>query len=112
MMSARDVVVLGAVDPSAASVARWRAWSRPIAERPALGWRLAPSNTAIQPLVIGDNTATVALAAALDAQDLWVPAIRPPTVPAGTARLRITLSAAHSAADVERLLVALARAAQ
>jgi len=54
----------------------------------------------------------VALAAALDAQDLWVPAIRPPTVPAGTARLRITLSAAHSAADVERLLVALARVAQ
>ena len=45
--------------------------------------------------------------AALDRDGLWVPAIRPPTVPAGTARLRITLSAAHTAADVRQLLDAL-----
>nr|WP_315235073.1 8-amino-7-oxononanoate synthase [uncultured Limnohabitans sp.] len=79
---------------------------------PALGWRLADSPTAIQPLIVGDNTAALALAAALDAQGLWVPAIRPPTVPAGTARLRITLSATHSADDVQRLVHGLAHAAK
>jgi 8-amino-7-oxononanoate synthase len=81
-----------------------------IAEQPALGWRLTDSATAIQPLIVGDNAAALALAAALDAQGLWVPAIRPPTVPVGTARLRITLSAAHSEADVLELVAALAQA--
>jgi 8-amino-7-oxononanoate synthase len=80
-----------------------------VAQRPSLGWRLPESNTAIQPLIVGDNERALAMSAALDAQGLWVPAIRPPTVPAGTARLRITLSAGHSAEDVERLLAALAR---
>ena len=74
-------------------------------------WRLAPSRTAIQPLIVGSNADAMALAAALQAQDLWVPAIRPPTVPAGTARLRITLSAAHTLDDVDRLVEALVRAA-
>ena len=83
-----------------------------IEAHPTLDWQLMDSATAIQPLLIGDNAAALALTAALDAQDLWVPAIRPPTVPAGTARLRITLSAAHSAADVQRLVDGLARAAQ
>jgi 8-amino-7-oxononanoate synthase len=83
-----------------------------IGAHPNLGWRLCDSATAIQPLIIGDNAAALALAAALDAQGLWVPAIRPPTVPAGTARLRITLSAAHSAADVQQLLDGLTRAAR
>jgi hypothetical protein len=82
-----------------------------IAQRPSLGWRLAESTTAIQPLIVGDNERALALSSALDAQGLWVPAIRPPTVPAGTARLRITLSASHSVDDVERLLATLARAA-
>lgn len=78
--------------------------SEVIAERPALGWRLADSPTAIQPLIVGDNAVALALAAALERQGLWVPAIRPPTVPAGSARLRITLSAAHTPGDVTRLV--------
>jgi 8-amino-7-oxononanoate synthase len=69
--------------------------------------RLLPSSTPIQPLVIGENGAALARMAALWEQGLWVPAIRPPTVPAGTARLRITLSAAHEDADVQRLVQAL-----
>lgn len=71
------------------------------------GWRLLPSRTPIQPIVIGDNAATLKLAAALQDRGLWVPAIRPPTVPAGTARLRVTLSAAHTAGQVDRLIDAL-----
>jgi 8-amino-7-oxononanoate synthase len=70
-------------------------------------WRLLDSPSAIQPLVIGDNARTLALSEALWKRGIWVPAIRPPTVPAGSSRLRITLSAAHSTDDVERLLVAL-----
>jgi 8-amino-7-oxononanoate synthase len=72
---------------------------------------LPDSQTAIQPLIIGDNATAMALAAALDAQGLWVPAIRLPTVPRGTARLRITLSAAHTLDDVDRLIAALGRIA-
>lgn len=83
-----------------------------IAAHPALGWQLGDSATAIQPLIVGDNAAALALAAALDAQGLWVPAIRPPTVPAGTARLRITLSAAHSTDDVQQLVDGLVSAAR
>ncbi|MES2945517.1 MAG: 8-amino-7-oxononanoate synthase [Pseudomonadota bacterium] len=82
-----------------------------IAANPACGWQLADSDTAIQPLIVGSNSAALALMAALDTQGLWVPAIRPPTVPVGTARLRITLSAAHTAQDVQRLLDALAKSA-
>ena len=78
-----------------------------IASRPALGWRLADSSTGIQPLIVGGNDAALALSAALDEAGLWVPAIRPPTVPAGTARLRITLSAAHTMDDIDRLCSAL-----
>ena len=72
-------------------------------------WQLLPSDTPIQPLVIGDNHETLAVSRALDAEGLWVPAIRPPTVPKGAARLRITLSAAHSLAQVDRLADALNR---
>ena len=70
-------------------------------------WRLAPSATAIQPLIIGANDEALAAAEALARAGLLVPAIRPPTVPKGTARLRISLSAAHAPADVERLATAL-----
>ncbi len=72
-----------------------------------LRWRLMPSATAIQPLLIGDNQAALELSNALRERGIWVAAIRPPTVPQGTARLRITLSAAHSATDVTRLIEAL-----
>ncbi|CAG2139938.1 8-amino-7-oxononanoate synthase [Cupriavidus campinensis] len=74
------------------------------------GWTLGESDTAIQPLIVGDNAAALALSAALEAEGIRVGAIRPPTVPAGTARLRITLSASHTAQDVQRLLDAIARA--
>lgn len=72
-----------------------------------LPWQLLPSQTAIQPLIVGDNEAALALSRALWERGLWVAAIRPPTVPAGTARLRISLSAAHSQADVASLVDAL-----
>jgi 8-amino-7-oxononanoate synthase len=77
----------------------------------AAGWKLTHSDTAIQPLVIGDNDAALAVMAHLRAQGLWVPAIRPPTVPEGTARLRIAPSAAHQVDDVDQLLAALYSAA-
>ena len=70
-------------------------------------WKLLPSSTAIQPILIGENDETLRLADALYAQGIWVPAIRPPTVPQGTARLRVSLSAAHSIEQVDRLLDAL-----
>jgi 8-amino-7-oxononanoate synthase len=63
-----------------------------------------PSATAIQPLLVGDNRAALDLSEKLRERGIWVAAIRPPTVPQGTARLRITLSAAHSAAEVKRLI--------
>jgi 8-amino-7-oxononanoate synthase len=69
--------------------------------------RLTASSTAIQPLLVGDAGEAVALSELLARTGLLVPAIRPPTVPRGTARLRISLSAAHEAADVERLAAAL-----
>jgi 8-amino-7-oxononanoate synthase len=72
-------------------------------------WRLLDSPTPIQPVLIGDNAETVAVARALWEEGLWVPAIRPPTVPTGTARLRISLTAAHSLTDVVRLAAALRR---
>ncbi len=70
-------------------------------------WRLAPSSTAIQPLVIGGSDEAIAVSEHLARMGLLVPAIRPPTVPRGTARLRISLSAAHSFEDIERLAAAL-----
>jgi 8-amino-7-oxononanoate synthase len=70
-------------------------------------WRRLPSQTAIQPVLIGENAEAMAASAALYEQGFWVPAIRPPTVAAGTARLRITLSATHTAQEVGQLADAL-----
>lgn len=72
-------------------------------------WTLASSGTAIQPVIIGSNDDALAASAALQEQGLWVPAIRPPTVAPGTARLRVTLSAAHGIDDVAHLAQALNR---
>ncbi len=74
------------------------------------GFTLMPSYTPIQPLLCGDDNNALAMAAALEARGFWVVAIRPPTVPEGGARLRITLSALHAPADVDALADALAAA--
>ncbi len=72
-----------------------------------LPWRLMPSDTAIQPLLVGATDAAMRVADALLARGLLVPAIRPPTVPEGTARLRISLSAGHEPAQIDSLVRAL-----
>ncbi|SEJ03684.1 8-amino-7-oxononanoate synthase [Azotobacter beijerinckii] len=72
-----------------------------------LGLTLMDSPTPIQPILIGDSARAVDFSRLLRERGLLVGAIRPPTVPAGTARLRVTLSAAHSEEQVERLLAAL-----
>ncbi|HTV83826.1 MAG TPA: 8-amino-7-oxononanoate synthase [Dyella sp.] len=73
-----------------------------------LGLPLMPSHTAIQPLLLGDAGRALEASKALEAKGLLVVAIRPPTVPQGQARLRITLTAAHEETHVDRLLEALA----
>tara|TARA_R110001599_G_scaffold64023_4_gene179525 strand:- start:210705 stop:211886 length:1182 start_codon:yes stop_codon:yes gene_type:complete len=70
-------------------------------------WQRIASNTAIQPIVIGANDEAMRIAARLYEQGYWVPAIRPPTVAEGTARLRITLSAAHTTEQVGQLATAI-----
>ncbi len=73
-----------------------------------LGLNLLDSMTAIQPVLTGSIKNTVQLSQALEEQGILVTAIRPPTVPKGTSRLRVTLSAQHSEQDIERLLNAFA----
>jgi len=75
-----------------------------------LPWTLLPSTMPIQPLVLGAADAAVALSKAVWDRGMFVPAIRPPTVPPGTARLRISFSAAHTDDDVDTLLAALGSA--
>lgn len=70
-------------------------------------WKLLPSFTAIQPVLVGENDAVLKVSAALSERGIWVPAIRPPTVPKGSARLRISLSAAHTEEHVAQLVDAL-----
>ncbi|HHJ16567.1 MAG TPA: 8-amino-7-oxononanoate synthase [Gammaproteobacteria bacterium] len=74
----------------------------------ALGLPLMASDTPIQPLLVGDSGAALVLSQALRERGILVTAIRPPTVPKGAARLRITFSARHTAEQVDRLLEALA----
>ncbi len=75
----------------------------------AAGLQLLPSRTAIQPVLIGSDADAVAASLALREAGLWVPAIRPPTVPPGTARLRVSLSAAHTETDVAQLATQLSQ---
>ena len=72
-----------------------------------MGWRLLPSQTPIQPLLTETSEMALRLAEALRARGFLVVAIRPPTVPEGGARLRVTFSAAHETGHVEKLLEAL-----
>jgi 8-amino-7-oxononanoate synthase len=74
----------------------------------ALRLQLSPSETPIQPLLLGEEARALALSRFLFERGWWVAAIRPPTVPRGTSRLRITLSATHTAAQIDGLLNALA----
>lgn len=83
-------------------IARFRQGARDI------GLQLMDSATPIQPILVGDSARALQLSSLLRARGLLVTAIRPPTVPVGSARLRVTLSAAHSEAQVELLLEALA----
>ena len=77
-----------------------------------LGLPLMPSDTAIQPLMVGSSAVALQLTEALKDMGLLVTAIRPPTVPKDTARLRITLSSAHTESHLQQLLQALAQLQQ
>ena len=67
-------------------------------------WQVSSSMTPIQPLVLGSNAAALLASQQLDEAGYWIPAIRPPTVPEGSARLRITFSANHSIEAVRKLI--------
>jgi len=75
-----------------------------------IGLELTDSQTPIQPVLLGDEKSALAMSAALEARGLLISAIRPPTVPNGTSRLRITFTATHSDDDLDRLLAALEQA--
>ena len=86
----------------AARIAQWRH---------GLGlsrWQRLDSSTAIQPVIIGDNEETMAAGRVLRERGFWVGSVRPPTVPKGTSRLRVTLSAAHSDAQLSELITSMA----
>ncbi|SHI15652.1 aminotransferase class I/II-fold pyridoxal phosphate-dependent enzyme [Ferrimonas marina] len=69
-----------------------------------LGWQLGSSQTPIQPILVGASEAALALSERLKQAGIWCPAIRPPTVPRGQARLRVVLNAGHRPEDIDRLL--------
>lgn len=77
-----------------------------------IGLPLMASPTAIQPILVGDSALAMQMSQALSERGFWVSAIRPPTVPEGTARLRVTLSAAHTSEQIDQLLGALAEIAK
>jgi 8-amino-7-oxononanoate synthase len=110
---------LAAAARAAIDIARFESWRRDRLARLvahfragaiAKGFELMDSRTPIQPLVVGTSERALAIAAKLEAEGFYIPAIRPPTVPEGKARLRVTLTALHSESDVERLLAALSKA--
>ena len=123
VQNARTYIYATAMPPSLAAaarvavdVARFEDWRRDRVARlvahfraAALdaGWTLAESHTPIQPVIIGASAKALAVAAALENAGFYAPAIRPPTVPDGQSRLRITLTALHAERDVDRLVDAL-----
>ncbi|GAA4879322.1 8-amino-7-oxononanoate synthase [Ferrimonas pelagia] len=76
----------------------------------AQGWQLLDSASPIQPILVGESRMALALARRLNQAGIWCPAIRPPTVPKGQARLRVVINAGHEPEDIDRLLAALADA--
>ena len=125
IQQARNYIYTTAMPPAVAAAAltalqllREEAWRREHLQRliarfrrgaAELGLALMPSRSAIQPLLCGDAARAVELSYLLRERGLLIGAIRPPTVPAGTSRLRITLSAAHSEQQVDDLLDELGR---
>jgi len=110
---------LASAASAAIDIARFEPWRRDKLERLVAHFRqgasergiaLLDSRTPIQPVVIGASKPALAATQSLEAQGFFVPAIRPPTVAQGKARLRVVLSAQHEEADIEQLLNALARA--
>ena len=126
VQSARTYIYTTAMPPALAAaaraaidIARFEGWRRDRLARliahfragaTAHGFALMDSRTPIQPLIVGTSDRALAIAAKLEADGFYVPAIRSPTVPDGKARLRITLTALHCESDVERLVAALAKA--
>ena len=109
MMAAAASAALERIDRDPRLLARLRARIAEFRGACArLGVAVLPSETAIQPIVVGAADRALEISARLLGRGLLVPAIRPPTVPAGTSRLRVSLSAAHEPDDVERLARALA----
>ncbi len=107
---------LAAATCTAIDIARFEGWRRDRLMRLIAhlrhgavqrGVALGASRTPIQPVLISDSAHALAVSARLEDAGFFVPAIRPPTVPVGQARLRIALSALHAESDVERLLDAL-----
>jgi 8-amino-7-oxononanoate synthase len=107
---------LAAATSTAIDIARFEGWRRDRLAHAIAHFRdgaaardiaLLASRTPIQPVLVGDSAGALALSVRLEDAGFFVPAIRPPTVPVGGARLRIALSALHSESDVERLLDAL-----
>ena len=73
-----------------------------------LGYTLLPSDTQILPVVLGSPQRATSLAKALLIEGIFAPAIRPPAVPPGTSRLRLTVMATHTAAEIEQAIAAFA----
>jgi 8-amino-7-oxononanoate synthase len=125
LQHARSYIYTTALPPSVAAASRAalrvvlaEPWRREVLQARIHRWRqaaaaqglpLAASATPIQPLIVGESARALALSEALMTEGFWVSAIRPPTVPSGTARLRISLSAAHADADIEALAECLGR---
>lgn len=108
---------LAAAARAAVDIARFEGWRRDRLTRliahfragaKSLGLEVAESHTPIQPIAIGASAAALEASARLEEAGFYVPAIRPPTVPADKARLRVALNALHAESDIELLLDALA----
>ena len=120
IQKARSFIYTTAMPPALASallmslkISRQQSWRRDKRKRlieqfragcEQLGLNLMDSATAIQPIIIGGNKATLKLSQALEERGILITAIRPPTVPKGKARLRVTLCADHSEQDIQHLL--------